>query len=77
MNLQDFIKNFAEQFDNADATEFKADTEFKLLQDWCSMIALSVIAMADEEYGVSIKGDDIRKSKTIEDLFNVIKRYKH
>jgi hypothetical protein len=36
------------------------------------IIALSIIAMVDDEYGVTIKGDDIRKSETIEDLFNII-----
>jgi len=34
---------------------------------------LSVIAMVDEEYDVTIKGDDIRNSSTIEDLFNIVK----
>ena len=36
------------------------------------MVALSIIAMVDDEYEVSIKGDDIRNSETVEDLFNVV-----
>jgi acyl carrier protein len=76
MDLNNFIGKFAEQFDETDASEFKADTEFKGLVDWSSMTALSIIAMVDEEYGVTIKGDDIRKSTTIEDLFNIVKEYK-
>ena len=46
--------------------------EFKALDEWSSLVALSIIAMVDEEYDVTIKGDDIRNSKTIEDLFNVV-----
>ncbi|MDR0301415.1 MAG: acyl carrier protein [Treponema sp.] len=76
MDLQEFVGKFAEQFDETDASEFKADTEFRGLVDWSSMIALSIIAMVDDEYGVTIKGDDIRKSETIEDLFNIVKEYK-
>jgi len=76
MNLQDFIRKFAEQFDETDASEFKADTEFKTLVDWSSMVALSLIAMIDDEYSIIIKGDDIRNSKTIEDLFTIMKGYK-
>ena len=76
MDLQEFIGKFAEQFDDTGADEFRADTKFKLLAEWSSIIALSIIAMADDEYGVTIKGDDIRKSETIEDLFNIIKGYK-
>lgn len=73
MELKDFIENFADQFDDTDASEFKAETEFKELDEWSSLIALSVIAMVDEEYDITIKGEDIRNSNTIEDLFNVVK----
>ncbi len=73
MELKDFIENFAEQFDDTDASEFKAETVFKELDEWSSLIALSVIAMVDEEYDVTIKGDDIRNSNTVEDLFNAVK----
>ena len=72
MELKDFIEHFAEQFDETDASEFKAETVFKELEEWSSLIALSVIAMVDEEYEVTLKGDDIRNASTIEDLFNTI-----
>ena len=73
MELKDFIENFAAQFDDTDASEFKAETVFKDLDEWSSLIALSIIAMVDEEYDITIKGDDIRNSNTIEDLFNAVK----
>ena len=72
MELKDFIENFANQFDDTELSEFKAETVFKELDEWSSLIALSVIAMIDEEYDVTIKGDDIRNSNTIEDLFNAV-----
>jgi len=72
MELKDFIEKFAEQFDDTDSAEFKADTEFKALDEWSSLTALSVIAMVDEEYDITIKGDDIKNSESIEDLFNVV-----
>ena len=52
---------------------FTAGTEFKTLDEWSSLIALSLIAMVDEEYDITIKGDDIRNATTIEDLFNTVK----
>lgn len=73
MELKDFIENFAAQFEDTDASEFKAETVFKALDEWSSLIALSVIAMVDEEYDIAIKGDDIRNSNTVEDLFNAVK----
>jgi acyl carrier protein len=76
MELQEFVIKFAEQFDNTEPDEFKSDTEFKTLDEWSSMIALSIISMIDDEYGIIIKGNDIRSAKTIEDLYNAVRGYK-
>ncbi len=73
MDLEKFIENFAAQFDDTDASEFKADTAFHELDEYTSLIALSIIAMIDEEYDVSIKGDDMKGAVTIEDLFNIVR----
>lgn len=73
MELKEFIEKFAEQFDETDASVFSASTVFHELEEYSSLIALSIIAMVDEEYEVTLKGNDIRNSKTIEDLFNVVK----
>lgn len=73
MDINSFIEHFAEQFDETDVSEFKAETVFKELEEWSSLVALSIIAMVDEEYDVTLKGDDIRNASTIEDLFNTVK----
>ena len=73
MELKDFIENFAAQFDDTDASEIKAETKFKELDEWSSLIALGVIGMVDEEYDITLKGEDIRNSETVEDLFNAVK----
>ena len=70
--MEKFLENFAAQFDETDASEFTANTEFKNLAEWSSLMALSIIAMADESYGVKLKGEDIRSASTIEDLYNVV-----
>ena len=73
MELQDFIKNFASQFNDTEMSLFTPKTRFRDLEEWGSLTALSVMAMIAEEYEVAVKGDDIRNSQTIEDLFNVVK----
>ena len=72
MEIKEFIENFADQFDDTYASDLTAETKFKELEEWSSLVALSVIAMVDEEYEVAIKGDDIRNSETIQDLFNIV-----
>ena len=72
MELKSFIENFASQFEETDIEDFKAETKFKELSEWSSLMALSIIAMVDEEYDVRIKGDDIRSIATIGELFNLV-----
>lgn len=73
MELETFVKNFAEVFENTDVSQIAPATEFKTLEEWSSLTALSVIAMVDDAYEVRIKGDDIRNANTVEDLFNLVK----
>lgn len=73
MDLNEFIKHFAEQFDETDFEVFEPTTVFKDLEEWSSLTALSVIAMVDEELEKRITGADIRSSNTIEDLYNILK----
>ncbi len=70
--MQEFLKNFAEQFDDTPIESISLSTHFKDLEEWSSMTALSIIAMVDECYGKKLTGDDIRKSNTVEDLYTVV-----
>lgn len=73
MELQDFIQNIVDLFDDIDTSNFSALTDFKDNDEWNSLLVLSVIAMVDEEYGIIITSDDIRQAKTIGDLYSIIK----
>lgn len=73
MKLNDFIEKFVEQFDDAPAVEFTAETRFREVDGWTSLIALFVIGMIDEEYNITIKAEDMRKANTIGELFEIVK----
>lgn len=73
MEINQFARNFAAQFDDTDEDVFSPSTAFRSVDEWSSLTALSIIAMVDEEYDVKLKGDDIRNSTTIEDIFNIVK----
>ncbi len=73
MEMNDFLTKFVELFDETGADVFTAETKFKELDEWSSLLALSVIAMVDEEYNITIQGEDIRNANTIADLFNNVK----
>lgn len=76
MDINTFIDNFAGQFDETDRTAFAPDTKFRDLDEWSSLIALSIIAMVDEEYEVTLKGDDVKAAQTIQDLYNTVQAKK-
>ena len=73
MELNEFVAHFAEQFEETDPATITAQTKYHDLDEWSSLIGLSVIAMADEEYGVTLKGNDVKNAVTVEDLYNVVK----
>ena len=72
MEIKDFIENFAAQFEETDASVFTPETVFHELDEYSSLIALSIIAMIDEEFDVALKGDDVKNSVTVEDLYNKV-----
>ena len=73
MEIKEFINNFAEQFDDTEPSEFTPETVFHELDEYTSLTALSIIAMVDEEYGVTLNANDMSTAVTIEDLFNTVK----
>ena len=70
MEINDFIENFANQFDDTDSNVFKAETVYKELDEWSSLSVITLIAMIDSEYGVTLDGYAINQAETIQDLFN-------
>ena len=75
MNITEFIENFADLFDDTDTSTFAPETEFRELDEWTSMLALSTLAMVSEEYDVELTADEMRNAQTIEDLFNSTKSH--
>lgn len=72
-SLDEFVELFAELFDDTDPSEITASTVFHDLDEWSSLIGLSVIAMVDEEFDIALKGDDVKNAVTVEDLYNNVK----
>ena len=73
MEINTFLRNFADILDDTDAVLIKQETVFRDLEEWDSLTALSLIAMADEEYAVKLTGDDIKSSTSLNDIFEIIK----
>lgn len=77
MDISDFILKFAESFDDTDVALLLPDTKFRELDEWSSLTALSVLAMIDEEYDIQLKANDMLKSNTIQELYELVKSHKN
>jgi len=73
MNLEQFIKDFAAEFEMTEPKEIKAETLYRELDEWDSLLGLSIIGMVKNKYHVKINGEEVRNAKTVENLFNLIK----
>jgi len=72
MNLDEFVVSFSQEFDETPKEMFTPSTEYRNLEEWDSLVALSIISMVDEKVSKRITGADLRSYKTIEDLYNFI-----
>ena len=72
MELKEFIDNFREQFEDTDPSVIQAETNFHDLDEWGSLLGMSVIAMTKEVYGKKITGKQIKECQSVKALFDLI-----
>ena len=72
METNDFIKNFAAQFDDTDASEFTLETRFRELDEWSSLNALAILNMIGKKYAVILKPEEMKPTNTVQELFDLV-----
>ena len=75
MDINEFVQNFAEQFDETDADVFTPELAFRELEEWSSFLALAIMAMIKSEYDVAISADEMRNANTIQELFDTVQKH--
>ena len=73
MDNLEFYQNLA---GIVDVEEVKPESVLKDFDSWDSLAILSVLAMADAKYGVSIKAEEIRAVVTAGDLARLVEAKK-
>lgn len=71
-SIEEFVELFTEQFDDIESSSVTPKTVFHDMDEWTSLIALSVIAMIDEEFDVVLNGEEMRSSVTVQDLYDIV-----
>lgn len=73
MNEADKVLNILNTIFNIEINESNLDLKLNEIEDWDSISALGLMAAADEELDLTIDPDDMEISKTIRDLFNLLR----
>ena len=75
MDIDLFIQNIADQFDD-EPEGLTLQTSFRDIDGWSSIVALSVMAMCDEEYDVILSASEMENSNTIADIYYIVESRK-
>lgn len=73
MEIENFISNLKDIYEDADPDTIKPETKFREIEGYSSLIAFLIIGMVDEEYNLTLTGDEIRKSETVDDIYKLLK----
>jgi acyl carrier protein len=72
MSIEEFIVQFETVVEGIDPGELKPETPFRDLPQWNSLAALTLLVMVNSEYDVTLSGNEIKSSATIQDLYNLV-----
>jgi acyl carrier protein len=70
--MEEFIVAFKSIFDDGIAEEITPDTEFRYLDGWTSLTALTFISEMQNIYGKTVSPLEMKKTETIKELYDFI-----
>lgn len=74
MNKQQFL-NALEDILELEQNTLSGQEVLLEIDQWDSLAFLSVIAMADEHFGIVIQGDKLEKINTVNDLVSLVEEH--
>lgn len=75
MKIEDFILKIEEELDELEPGKLKPDSPLDAFE-LNSINVLIIIALIKTEYDVAVDAEDFANSKTIRDVFNIVKAKK-
>ena len=76
MEINEFVQNFANQFDETDAAIFTPELAFHELEEWSSLTGLAILNMIAKKYGVKVAPAELKACITIADVYNLVQNKK-
>lgn len=72
LDINDFISKIESEFEDIIPGSVKPETKFREHFEWTSVNALVLFSMINVEYGITLTAEDLQKSVTVKDLFDII-----
>jgi len=76
MEIADFLIKFEGCFDEIELGTILPETQFRHLEKWDSLTALTLVAMVDGDYEVAISANELRACNKVSEVFDLIKQKK-
>ena len=70
--MEKFIDLLHEALERED--EIRMEDKFRDYEEWDSLAYLSIIAILDEEYDVQIEEAEFKQLKTVQDIYDAVKK---
>lgn len=74
MDATQFIENLKEALEMENGRTISWNDEFRHYDEWDSLGQMSLIAMMEDHYGVTIENEDFENLVTVQDLFEEVKK---
>ena len=72
VTFEEFKKKFSEAIEDELILELEPNSSFKNLESWDSFSGMSIISMIDEEFGITIRSEDMMRLNTLEELYDLL-----
>ena len=72
VTFEKFKQKFSEAIEDEFLLELEPNSSFKNLESWDSFSGMSIISMIDEEFGITIRSEDMMRINTLEELYDLL-----
>ena len=72
LTFEEFKQKFSESIEDELVLELEPNSSFKNLESWDSFSGMSIISMIDEEFGITIRAEEMAKINTLEELYDLL-----
>ena len=72
ITINEFKIKFSEAIDDESVLQFDSNSNFRNIDSWDSFSMMSIISMIDEEFGITIKADEMATINTLQELYTFV-----